>query len=49
MMILLRHVKERGTVCRMRLPAAAPGATFGPLNRIFCGIASCASRLRSFF
>jgi len=49
MMTLLRHVKERGRVCGMWLPAAAPGATFGPPHRIFCGIASCASRLRSFF
>jgi len=49
MMTLLRHVKERGAACGMWLPAAAPGATFGPPHRIFCGIASCASRLRSFF
>ena len=49
MMTLLRHVKERGTICGMWLPAAAPGATFGPPDRIFCGIASYASRLRSFF
>jgi len=49
MMILLRHVKERGSACGMCLPAAAAGATFGPLDRIFCGIASCVCCLRSYF
>jgi hypothetical protein len=49
MMILLRHVKERGTACGIRLSAAAAGTTIGPLDRIFRGIASYADRLRSFF
>ena len=48
LMTLLRHLKERGTACGVRLPAAAPGTPIGPLDRIFCGIASCAERLRSF-
>ena len=48
LMTLLRHLKERGTACGLRLPAAAPGPPIGPLDRIFCGIASCADRLRSF-
>jgi transposase len=49
MMTLLRHVKERGTVCGMWLSAAAPGATFGPPDRIFCGFASHISRMQTFF
>jgi len=49
MMTLLRHVKERGTACRLGLPAATPGASFGPHARIFCRIAACFSRMWTFF
>jgi hypothetical protein len=49
MMILLRHVKERGTACRKWLTAAAPGAFPGPHHRISCGSASHVSRVQTFF
>ena len=49
MMILLRHVKERGTACGMWLTAAAPGAFPGPHHRISCGIASHESRMQTSF
>jgi hypothetical protein len=49
MMILLRHVKERGTACGLWLTAAAPGAFPGPRHCIVCGLASPVSRMQTFF
>lgn len=49
MMILLRHVKERGVACGMTLPTATSGASLVPHHRILCGIASFGSRMGSFF
>jgi len=49
LMTLLRHVKERGTTCGVRLPEAAPGAFPEPHQRISCGSASHESRMQTSF
>lgn len=48
LMILLRHVKEHGTACGVRLPAATPGATLRPRNRSVVRSESWVGRLCSF-
>ena len=49
LMTLFRHLKEHGTACGLRLPAAAPRAALLPRNRYLLRPESWLSRSWSFF